>query len=136
MTSMLDRPVKARTFVGVSPRRRFVDNVATVLVTFSVLVALVPLLWFLARRRFELVTGRVALLRPERVMPRRRKLEPKKALLIDAEPPANGQKEDDQRHQRDGEVVLGLAARRRARARPAGRRAHRDRRGVHPAHHV
>jgi phosphate transport system permease protein len=47
MTSMLDRPVKARTFVGVSPRRRIVDAVATVLVTLCVLVALVPLLWVL-----------------------------------------------------------------------------------------
>jgi phosphate transport system permease protein len=47
MTSMLDRPVKTRTFVGVSTRRRVADNVATVLVTLSVLVALVPLLWVL-----------------------------------------------------------------------------------------
>jgi phosphate transport system permease protein len=47
MTSMLDRPVKARKFVGVSPRRRIVDAVATVLVTLSVLVALVPLVWVL-----------------------------------------------------------------------------------------
>jgi phosphate transport system permease protein len=44
MTSTLDRPVKARTFVGVSPRRRIADAVATVLVTLCVLVALVPLL--------------------------------------------------------------------------------------------
>jgi phosphate transport system permease protein len=47
MTSTLDRPVKARTFVGVSPRRRIADAVATLLVTLSVLVALVPLLWVL-----------------------------------------------------------------------------------------
>jgi phosphate transport system permease protein len=47
MTSTLDRPVKARTFVGVSPRRRIADAVATVLVSLSVLVALVPLLWVL-----------------------------------------------------------------------------------------
>jgi phosphate transport system permease protein len=47
MTSTLDRPVKARAFVGVSPRRRIADAVATVLVTLAVLVALVPLLWVL-----------------------------------------------------------------------------------------
>ena len=47
MTSILDRPLKARTFTGVSPRRRAANNVATVLVTSSVLVALVPLAWVL-----------------------------------------------------------------------------------------
>jgi phosphate transport system permease protein len=47
MTSSLDRPVKVRTFVGVSPRRRIADAVATALVSLSVLVALVPLLWVL-----------------------------------------------------------------------------------------
>jgi phosphate transport system permease protein len=47
MTSTLDRPVKARTFVGVSPRRRIANAVATLLVTLSVLIALVPLLWVL-----------------------------------------------------------------------------------------
>jgi phosphate transport system permease protein len=47
MTSTLDRPVKARTFVGVSLRRRIADTAATLLVTLSVLVALVPLLWVL-----------------------------------------------------------------------------------------
>ncbi|MCV7260979.1 phosphate ABC transporter permease PstA [Mycobacterium shimoidei] len=48
MTSILDRPVKARTFAGTSLRRRAADKVATVLVTLSVLVALVPLLWVLS----------------------------------------------------------------------------------------
>ncbi len=57
----------------------------------GVWAALVPVLWLLVRRRFEQVTGRVALLRPERVMPRRRKAEPKRALLIDAEPPEGEQ---------------------------------------------
>jgi ABC-type transport system involved in multi-copper enzyme maturation permease subunit len=53
--------------------------------------ALVPLLWFLVKRRFELVTGRVAELRPERAMPRsKRQPAPKRALLIDAEPAGNG----------------------------------------------
>lgn len=52
MTSLtstpLDRPVKAPSFEGVSPRRRFTNGLATVLVTASVLVALVPLVWVLA----------------------------------------------------------------------------------------
>ncbi|MFV9632149.1 phosphate ABC transporter permease PstA [Mycobacterium neumannii] len=47
MTSTLDRPVKATTFQGVSLRRKMTNNVATILVTLSVLVALVPLLWVL-----------------------------------------------------------------------------------------
>ncbi|MCW2625349.1 phosphate ABC transporter permease PstA [Mycobacterium sp.] len=47
MTSTLDRPVKVTTFQSVSVRRKLTNNVATVLVTLSVLVALVPLLWVL-----------------------------------------------------------------------------------------
>jgi phosphate transport system permease protein len=47
MTSTLDRPVKALTFQGVSARRKFTNNAATVLVSLSVLVALVPLVWVL-----------------------------------------------------------------------------------------
>jgi phosphate transport system permease protein len=47
MTSMLDRPLKARTFTGVSLRRRAANALATVLVTASVFVALVPLIWVL-----------------------------------------------------------------------------------------
>jgi phosphate transport system permease protein len=47
MTSILDRPVKARTFTGVSMRRRLTNVVATLLVTLSVGVALVPLIWVL-----------------------------------------------------------------------------------------
>ncbi|HZC94084.1 MAG TPA: phosphate ABC transporter permease PstA [Mycobacterium sp.] len=47
MTSILDRPLKARTFIGVSLRRRTANTVATVLVTSSVLVALIPLAWVL-----------------------------------------------------------------------------------------
>ena len=47
MTATLDQPVKAPTFQRLSLRRKVADNVATVLVTLSVLVALVPLLWVL-----------------------------------------------------------------------------------------
>ncbi|MFI6432810.1 phosphate ABC transporter permease PstA [Rhodococcus oryzae] len=47
MTVTLDRPVKKPTFQGVSKRRRFADLTAAVLVTLSVLVALVPLVWVL-----------------------------------------------------------------------------------------
>ncbi len=48
MTSAtLDQPVKAPTFQGVSLRRKVTNNVATVLVTMSVAIALVPLLWVL-----------------------------------------------------------------------------------------
>ncbi|MBS4727553.1 phosphate ABC transporter permease PstA [Mycobacterium sp. SM1] len=47
MTSMLDRPVKARTIPGVSRHRRVVDHLVTVLATLSMAVALVPLLWVL-----------------------------------------------------------------------------------------
>jgi phosphate transport system permease protein len=47
MTSTLDRPVKAPTFQGVSARRKFTNNLATVVVSASVLVAVVPLVWVL-----------------------------------------------------------------------------------------
>jgi phosphate transport system permease protein len=47
MTSTLDRPVKAPTFQGVSVRRKITNNLATVLVSASVLVAVVPLVWVL-----------------------------------------------------------------------------------------
>jgi phosphate transport system permease protein len=47
MTSTLDRPVKVATFQGISVRRKLADNTATVLVTLSVLIALVPLVWVL-----------------------------------------------------------------------------------------
>lgn len=47
MTSTLEQPVKAPAFQGVSARRKLTNNVATVLVTASVLVALVPLVWVL-----------------------------------------------------------------------------------------
>lgn len=47
MTSTLDRPLKSPTFQAVSGRRKFTDNLATVLVTASVLVAVIPLVWVL-----------------------------------------------------------------------------------------
>jgi phosphate transport system permease protein len=47
MTATLDRPVKAPTFQRLSLRRKVADNVATVLVTLSVVIAMVPLVWVL-----------------------------------------------------------------------------------------
>ncbi|MFV8162302.1 phosphate ABC transporter permease PstA [Mycobacterium sp. 134] len=47
MTSTLERPVKAPAFQGVSLRRKLTNHFATVLVTSSLLVALVPLVWVL-----------------------------------------------------------------------------------------
>jgi phosphate transport system permease protein len=47
MTATLDQPVKAPTFQGVSAKRKLTNNIATVLVSASVLVALVPLIWVL-----------------------------------------------------------------------------------------
>lgn len=46
-TTVLDSPVKRPTFRGVGARRRLTDYTATVLVTLSVLIALVPLVWVL-----------------------------------------------------------------------------------------
>ena len=45
MTATLDQPVKAPTFQSLSLRRKAADNLATVLVTLSVVIAVVPLLW-------------------------------------------------------------------------------------------
>ena len=62
MTSILDRPLKARRFTGVSLRRRTSDVVATVLVTLSVVVALGPLTWVLysvVTKGFETVKSTV-----------------------------------------------------------------------------
>ncbi len=44
MTSMLDRPLKARTFPGLGRRRRVANNLASVLVTLSITIAVTPLL--------------------------------------------------------------------------------------------
>ncbi len=62
MTATLDRPVKEPTFQGVSPRRKFTNGFATVLVSLAVLVALVPLVWVL----FTVVSnGLSAIVQPE-----------------------------------------------------------------------
>jgi phosphate transport system permease protein len=47
MTSIFDRPLKARTLSGLGRRRRFANIVATVLVSLSMVIALAPLLWVL-----------------------------------------------------------------------------------------
>jgi phosphate transport system permease protein len=47
MTATLDQPVKAPTFQKLSLRRKVADNIATVLVTLSVAIAVVPLIWVL-----------------------------------------------------------------------------------------
>jgi phosphate transport system permease protein len=43
MNSLLDRPLKPRTFAGLGRRRRAANNVATALVTLAMLLALTPL---------------------------------------------------------------------------------------------
>jgi phosphate transport system permease protein len=43
----LERPLKAPTFQGVSLRRKITNNIATVLVTLSMVIAIVPLVWVL-----------------------------------------------------------------------------------------
>jgi ABC-2 family transporter protein len=53
--------------------------------------ALLPVLWLMMKRRFEQVTGRAALLHPEREMPRRsRRLATRRALIVDEAPGTNG----------------------------------------------
>lgn len=47
MTATLDQPVKAPTFQRLSLRRKISNNVATVLVSLSVAIAVVPLVWVL-----------------------------------------------------------------------------------------
>lgn len=47
MTRALDAPIKAPAFASINPRRKFVNALATVLVTVSVAVAVVPLIWVL-----------------------------------------------------------------------------------------
>lgn len=62
MTWLPDRPLKARTFAVVSTRRRAADNAATVLVTLSVVPALIPLVWVLysvVAKGFRAVTSTV-----------------------------------------------------------------------------
>jgi phosphate transport system permease protein len=60
MTSMLDRPLKPRTFSPVSRRRRITNYVATLLVSLSLLVAVTPLvmvLWAVVGRGFKAVAS-------------------------------------------------------------------------------
>jgi phosphate transport system permease protein len=62
MTSILDRPLKPRTFSGLGPRRRAADNVATVLVTLSTVIALTPLalvLYSVIAKGFKVITSSV-----------------------------------------------------------------------------
>lgn len=47
MTTLLDRPVKQRTFAGLSIRRRIADRAATLLVGAAMATALAPLAWVL-----------------------------------------------------------------------------------------
>lgn len=44
----LDKPIKARSFEGISGKRRATDLTATVLVSGAVVLALIPLVWVLA----------------------------------------------------------------------------------------
>ena len=62
MTSIWDRPVKARTITGLGGRRRVANAVATVLMTLSMLIALVPLVWVLCSviaKGFTVITSSV-----------------------------------------------------------------------------
>lgn len=58
MTSMLDRPLKSRTFSPLSRRRRIANHLATVLVSLALLVAVAPLvmvLWSVAVKGFKAI---------------------------------------------------------------------------------
>ncbi|BCZ22762.1 phosphate ABC transporter permease PstA [Mycobacterium senriense] len=60
MTSMLDRPLKPRTFSTVGWRRRITNYVATLLVSLSLLVAVTPLvmvLWSVVAKGFKAVAS-------------------------------------------------------------------------------
>ncbi|SPM40352.1 ABC-type phosphate transport system, permease component [Mycobacterium numidiamassiliense] len=60
MTSIFDRPLKARTLPGLSPRRRTANSVANLLVSLSIVIALAPLLWVLwsvVAKGFEAITS-------------------------------------------------------------------------------
>lgn len=59
MTTLLDRPLKPRTFAGLSLRRRLANHTATVLVTSAMAIALIPLvrvLYVVAVKGFRAVT--------------------------------------------------------------------------------
>ena len=60
MTSLLERPLKPRRFSGRGQRRRVANNVATVLVTLSMVVALTPLVLVLCSviaKGFKVITS-------------------------------------------------------------------------------
>jgi len=62
MTSMLDRPLKSRTFSPLTFRRRITNRVATALVSLALLVAVAPLvmvLWSVVAKGFKAVTSTV-----------------------------------------------------------------------------
>lgn len=62
MNSMLDRPVKSRTLAALSCRRRIANNVATVLVSLSMLIAVTPLvavLWSVVAKGFRVIMSTV-----------------------------------------------------------------------------
>jgi phosphate transport system permease protein len=62
MTSILDRPLKARTISVLGRRRRVANNLATALVSVSVVIALTPLLWVLCSviaKGFKAITSTV-----------------------------------------------------------------------------
>ena len=60
MTSMLDRPLKPRTFSPVSRRRRVTNYVAALLVSLSLLIAVTPLvmvLWSVVAKGFKTIAS-------------------------------------------------------------------------------
>jgi phosphate transport system permease protein len=62
MNSMLDRPVKSRTLAALSWRRRIANNVATVLVSLSMVIAVAPLvavLWSVVAKGFHAILSTV-----------------------------------------------------------------------------
>ncbi len=62
MTSLLDRPLKPRTFSGLGRRRRAESIAAAVLVTLAMVLALIPLvlvLWSVIAKGFKVITSTV-----------------------------------------------------------------------------
>jgi phosphate transport system permease protein len=62
MTTLLDRPLKPRTFSGLGRRRRVANIVATVLVTLAMVVALTPLvlvLYSVVAKGFKVIASTV-----------------------------------------------------------------------------
>jgi phosphate transport system permease protein len=62
MTSLLDRPLKPRTFPGLGRRRRIENIAATVSVTLAMVLALTPLalvLWSVIAKGFKVITSTV-----------------------------------------------------------------------------